>query len=93
DIVCVINVQHDCSRARCTTDGKKTIRQEREDTTQSRTVVSHTNSTLYVVNLQALHNQHWMRLTLPDHLRTRPVFFTERAVLHQHAAASLRNTK
>ncbi|EJF55583.1 hypothetical protein DICSQDRAFT_17584, partial [Dichomitus squalens LYAD-421 SS1] len=93
DLICVINVQHDCWRAKCSSDGKRTVRQEREDTSRSRPVVSHANSELYIVNTQALHNQRWIRVALPTHLKPSPNSVTDRASLHRHAAASLRDTK
>ncbi|EJF57509.1 hypothetical protein DICSQDRAFT_69263, partial [Dichomitus squalens LYAD-421 SS1] len=93
DIVCVINVQHDCSRAKCTDTGKQIIRQEREDTTQTRAVVTHKGSPIYVLNTIALHNHHRIRDMLPQQLRTTPTFFTDRDTVHKNAASSLRDTK
>ncbi|EJF61701.1 hypothetical protein BD309DRAFT_824959, partial [Dichomitus squalens] len=93
DIICVVNVQHDCSRAKCTETGKQTVRQEREDTTQTRAVVTHDCSPLYVLNTIALHNNHRIRDMLPQQLRTIPPFFTDRDALHKSAASSLRDTK
>ncbi|TBU51623.1 hypothetical protein BD310DRAFT_791607, partial [Dichomitus squalens] len=93
DIICIINVQHDCSRAECTSDGKQTIRQEREDTSQSRPVVSHKTIPLYVLNMQALHNHRWIRLALPNHLKAEPISFPNCDALHRHATVSLRDTK
>ncbi|TFY58531.1 hypothetical protein EVJ58_g6361 [Rhodofomes roseus] len=93
DIVCAVNIQHDCSKHGCSETGTESIRQEREETTRTRAITKHHDSTDYVVNVLALHNQRLLREALPEPLRVKPVFFTDRAQLHKDAAVSLRDQK
>ncbi|KAI0644697.1 hypothetical protein C8Q79DRAFT_912903 [Trametes meyenii] len=93
ELLCAINVQHNCSSSTCTASGTQVVRQERESTSQSRTVLLHSNSPLYVVNMHALHNQHLLARALPESLRTPASYFTDRTALHTAAAESLRDGK
>ncbi|KAH9946546.1 hypothetical protein B0H21DRAFT_808883 [Amylocystis lapponica] len=91
DITCVVNVQHDCASQGCMASGQQRLRQERELTSQVRTVVEHRDTISYVVNTHSLHNQQHLRRALPPHLLMSPSFFADRLVLHREAAASLRD--
>ncbi|KAI0755370.1 hypothetical protein C8Q80DRAFT_428645 [Daedaleopsis nitida] len=93
DILCTINVQHDCISAKCNIDGTQIIRQEREETSRTRAVLEHTNNIQYVINTHALHNQLYLRQHLPPALFEIPCFFADRPTLHRQAAESLRDTK
>ncbi|KAH9899976.1 hypothetical protein C8Q73DRAFT_754715 [Cubamyces lactineus] len=93
DIICVINVQHDCITGRCTSSGTEHIRQEREQSIRTRQVVKHTASTFFVINVTSLHNQRHLRNTLPPRLLKQNPFFEDRSRLHLRAAQSLRDTK
>ncbi|OJT07070.1 hypothetical protein TRAPUB_2102 [Trametes pubescens] len=84
---------HDCTSGQCSATGTQRLRQEREDSTRTRQVIQHSDTVNYVLNLTALHNQAYMRSSLPAALRTRPTFFDDRAALHKRAAESLRDTK
>lgn len=66
--------------------------QEREETQRTRSIVRHTDSARFVINLHALHNHKPIRDAVPYHLRKFPKFFPDRMALHREAAASLRNT-
>ncbi|KAG8759812.1 hypothetical protein FRC11_001359 [Ceratobasidium sp. 423] len=68
DIICLVNLQHDC-----TAEGKCTVRQvaerqEREDTARTRHVVQHSNSQRYILNTQGLHGIKYLRCALPSSL-------------------------
>ncbi|KAI9000497.1 hypothetical protein BD414DRAFT_404535 [Trametes punicea] len=93
DIICVINVQHDCHFAKCSLSETENRRQERENSTRTRAVIKHSDMTHYVLNTVALHNHAFLQQSLPPHLRAHPTFFTERALLHQRAAECLRDTR
>ncbi|TBU53792.1 hypothetical protein BD310DRAFT_951832 [Dichomitus squalens] len=93
NVVCTVNVQHDCARGQCDTTGTEAIRQEREMTSRSRAVVAHRPTPFYVVNRHAIHNQRLIRTALPPYLQVRPTFFSDRTSLYLTAAASLRDTK
>ncbi|KAI0828596.1 hypothetical protein BC628DRAFT_1428616 [Trametes gibbosa] len=88
-----VNVQHDCIAGGCTVSGSQRLRQEREDSTRTRVVVEHRDTTNYILNLVALHNQARLRAALPTHLTARTASFQDRLALHKCAAKSLRDTK
>ncbi|EUC62448.1 hypothetical protein RSOL_420510, partial [Rhizoctonia solani AG-3 Rhs1AP] len=68
EIICIVNLQHDCS-----VEGKCTLRsvaerQEREDTNRTRHVVQHSDSQRYILNTQGLHGIKHIRSALPPSL-------------------------
>ncbi|KII92051.1 hypothetical protein PLICRDRAFT_75950, partial [Plicaturopsis crispa FD-325 SS-3] len=91
DVLCVVNIQHDCSTGGCTTAGSQIVRQEREDTTRTRMTVLHKDELHYVVNMNALHNHQFIRSALPPALAQPPTFGIIRQALYISAAVSLRD--
>ncbi len=89
----MVNTQHDCLLSCCNTTGTQFLTQEREATTQTRSVVEHKDKTHFIVNTHALHNHQYIRLAIPESLRQIPCFFPDRRMLHLTAAASLRDQK
>lgn len=64
--------------------GTQAIYREREITSLSRTVVTHTDSEHYIVNTASLHNYGPISSTLPSHLR--------KSSFHVDSESTLRNT-
>ncbi|RDX41700.1 hypothetical protein OH76DRAFT_1489271 [Lentinus brumalis] len=93
DILCAVNVQHDCFHAKCTATGTRGLTQEREITSRTRTIVQHKDESHYILNTLGLHNQRYIRMAVPASLMTSQSYFTDRAAVHKHAAESLRDTK
>lgn len=89
------NVQHNCRHAKCTADGKESLRQERETTSRARSVVRHRDQVNFVLNTHSLHNYQYIRHALSSfpHTSEHPSVFPDRPALHQRAAQSLRDTK
>ncbi|KAH9967697.1 hypothetical protein BJV74DRAFT_718506, partial [Russula compacta] len=69
DIISVVNLQHDCHCGGCGATGTQAIYEEHEITSLSRTVVTHTDSEHYIVNIASLHNYAHIASALPSHLR------------------------
>ncbi|KAF8748600.1 hypothetical protein RHS01_10718 [Rhizoctonia solani] len=65
DIVCVINLQHNCAAEGKCTQRQVAERQEREDTNRTQDVVKHTNNQRYILNTQGLHGIKHVRRALP----------------------------
>ncbi|KAK7047084.1 hypothetical protein VNI00_006746 [Paramarasmius palmivorus] len=73
-----LNVQHDCEAAGCAADGTALRRQERIQSSATRTIWVHRNHDRYIVNLHALHNARLIQKYLPRHLTTPRPLYTDR---------------
>ncbi|KII83512.1 hypothetical protein PLICRDRAFT_85999, partial [Plicaturopsis crispa FD-325 SS-3] len=60
-----VNLQHDCCRGRCQPTRQQPLRQEREVTTRTHTVIAHADTVHYVVNVNSLHNYQLIRNAIP----------------------------
>lgn len=89
----MVNLQHDCYRGHCLTSQQEPIRQEREITSRSRSVLAHTDDDHFIVNIQSLHNYHTISLALPPRLRCSGFVIEDETALCQNAAAQIREKK
>lgn len=92
-LICVVNVQHDCATYQCHDNAQEVLQQEREDTTRTRTVVSHKEDKTFILNLHAVHNCSYLQQALPTALQNTTTPFTDREELLRNAARSLRDQK
>ncbi|KAG8796301.1 hypothetical protein FRC12_000716, partial [Ceratobasidium sp. 428] len=67
DIVCLVNMQHDCTNACTNTRAVREV-QEREQTNKTRYSIQHSDNTRFVINLHAFHNAELIRRALPADL-------------------------
>jgi hypothetical protein len=93
DIVAAVNFQHDCERGKCKSDGAEVIREEREATTRTRQVVTHSDDTHYLVNVNALHNYKTIAAALPPNLRKSSFKIDDIPALYANASAQVREKK
>lgn len=93
DIISLVNLQHNCHRGKCDTTGTQALRQEREATTRSRAVVSHSDQTHFIVNTQSLHNYQHIFNAIPISLRGSSFNIIDPIGLRNQAAAILRDKK
>lgn len=93
DLVCTVNVQHDCHHGGCLATRAVPCIQERTLTSQSRMVLEHTNQTRFVLNTASLHNHKHITSALPIPLRHYSFKINDVALLRRTAAASLRDRK
>ncbi|KAF8593559.1 hypothetical protein BDV93DRAFT_420643, partial [Ceratobasidium sp. AG-I] len=61
DLVCEVNLQHDCYHSGCKSDRLAPILEEREATSRTRAQVSHSNTTHFILNTQSLHNYEYIQ--------------------------------
>ncbi|KAH9920588.1 uncharacterized protein B0H18DRAFT_936500 [Fomitopsis serialis] len=93
DVICAINVQHDCNLHGCTDTNNQPRRQEREATDQLSRAVTHHDTVDFIVNMHSLHNQKYLRAALPAVLLDVTLSFADRDSLLRQAAESLRDQK
>ncbi|KAJ8073264.1 hypothetical protein PM082_020136 [Marasmius tenuissimus] len=97
DILCTLNVQHDCSFGNCTNVKRKVIYQERLETSRSQAVVDHTDLQQFILNTHSLHNHSIISKLLPSSLTivlSRPSLPPdEQNELRLRAASHIRNQK
>ncbi|KAG8774581.1 hypothetical protein FRC12_001905 [Ceratobasidium sp. 428] len=92
DLVCTVNLQHDCHQGQCQNDKLIPTYEEREITALKRHLVLHSNSTHFVLNTSSLHNYKNIQRVLPLNIRTRaPSSTYNRLSLRQHAAERIRS--
>ncbi|KAF7967502.1 hypothetical protein HWV62_34048 [Athelia sp. TMB] len=90
DIICAVNLQHDCPHGHCTLDKPKDLYQEREKIIRQRMTVSHTDNIHYILNIQSLHNHQSLAQLIPHHLRGYSYHVPDEVQLRHQAAASIR---
>ncbi|TFY81246.1 hypothetical protein EWM64_g2769 [Hericium alpestre] len=93
DIICSVNIQHDCHKGGCKATQKEYRMQERLITAQSRLLVQHSDNIHFIVNMHALHNHKQIRKALPSHLVKSSFSIADVASLRRDAAASIRSKK
>ncbi|KAH9941761.1 uncharacterized protein BXZ73DRAFT_41717, partial [Epithele typhae] len=69
DIICVINLQHDCSGSECNNFENSQVFQERLKSTRTRAVIKHNETNAYILNTHSIHNYDHIRSALPPALR------------------------
>ncbi|KAF8346814.1 hypothetical protein F5887DRAFT_834375, partial [Amanita rubescens] len=69
DILCSVNIQHDCSASGCKESEQVAVRQEYMETTQRREQVQHVDGTKYLLNVFSIHNYEMISNVIPAPLR------------------------
>lgn len=95
EVLCVANVQHDCtSGSNC---GIRNVRerQERIITTRLRQLIDHAPNNAYFLNIHALHNYRYISALLPPNIRAQisMPWILDHHAIHLHAAALVRQKK
>ncbi|KAF8837378.1 hypothetical protein BDN67DRAFT_909323, partial [Paxillus ammoniavirescens] len=73
DIICGVNLQHNCTDSKCTQLVHHTIRQERVLTRQTKPVIRHEPTGKYLLNTYSIHNYAFIHAALPSSLREPPL--------------------
>ncbi|KAF9219012.1 hypothetical protein BS17DRAFT_718834, partial [Gyrodon lividus] len=68
DVICVVNIQHNCIDSKCTDTGTKRVFQERMVTSQTIFVVDHKPSRDFFLNTYMLHNNVHICALVPPNL-------------------------
>ena len=66
--MCCVNIQHDCERASCTGTIEQPVRQERQATALRRSLIQHTDSRSYLLNIFSIHNYAYIASVVPTSL-------------------------
>ncbi|KAJ8086260.1 hypothetical protein PM082_005083 [Marasmius tenuissimus] len=97
EILCALNVQHDCYSGDCVSYKETPVRQERQLTSLSRSIVDHSNTPFYILNTHSLHNYSIISGLLPTNLtlnlRRATMSAEDQKVLCERAAAHIRSRK
>ncbi|KIO07666.1 hypothetical protein M404DRAFT_104131, partial [Pisolithus tinctorius Marx 270] len=56
NVLCNVNIQHDCASSRCTGVQVVGERQENDKTTRTKMIINHTPTNAFLLNTHALHN-------------------------------------
>lgn len=86
-----MNVQHDCFSGGCQATGSEFLWQEREQTTHLRSIVRHTDSHNFILNMHALHNHSHIRRAILPSLSKPPDPGLNRVSLRNEAATELQD--
>ncbi|KAG2367081.1 hypothetical protein BDR07DRAFT_1233016, partial [Suillus spraguei] len=76
DIVCSINIQHNCIDSQCTDTTQQPIYQEWIVMSRSRPIIQHKPTPHYLLNVYSVHNYDYIHLITPDTLRETPLRVT-----------------
>ncbi|KAI6111276.1 hypothetical protein F5141DRAFT_968851, partial [Pisolithus sp. B1] len=68
DIVCAVNLQHNCMDSKCITVACCPIQQERILTAQTKPVIHHKETPNYLLNTFSIHNYAFIHTALPASL-------------------------
>ncbi|KAG1824629.1 uncharacterized protein BJ212DRAFT_1444390 [Suillus subaureus] len=76
DIVCSVNVQHNCINSHCTDTTQQPIYQEWTITSHSRPIIQHKPTPHYLLNVYSVHNYDYINLVMPNTLHKTPLRVT-----------------
>ncbi|KAG2055244.1 hypothetical protein BDR06DRAFT_882588, partial [Suillus hirtellus] len=93
EIVCIVNIQHDCVKSLCTDTSQCRICQERNETARMKSVIQHKSSPFYLLNAYSIHNYTQIRSVIPPSLRKTPPRVNSAAEVHLAAACQIREKK
>ncbi|KAG0693273.1 hypothetical protein DFH29DRAFT_778300, partial [Suillus ampliporus] len=69
DIICTVNVQHNCIDLKCTDMRQQRIYQEWIETARTKAVVEHRPTPHYFLNTYSIHNCDFIQMAIPETLR------------------------
>ncbi|KAI6008574.1 hypothetical protein EDC04DRAFT_2581978 [Pisolithus marmoratus] len=68
DVICVVNVQHDCITSSCTSTRTVLEKQEHLVTLRTKDLIDHAPTNAYIINTSLLHNYQWIKAVVPSML-------------------------
>ncbi|KAH7904810.1 hypothetical protein BJ138DRAFT_977676, partial [Hygrophoropsis aurantiaca] len=72
DVVCAVNVQHNCADSHCVDTSYTPLHQERLMTSQTKPIVKHHSTPHHILNAFSIHNYNHIHSVIPEHLRESP---------------------
>ncbi|KAG1753908.1 uncharacterized protein EDB91DRAFT_1043935, partial [Suillus paluster] len=73
DIICAVNIQHNCIDSKCADMRQQPIHQERIETARTKAVVQHQSTPHYFLNAYSIHNCDYIQMVIPETLRETPL--------------------
>ncbi|KAI5983205.1 hypothetical protein EDD15DRAFT_2111406, partial [Pisolithus albus] len=95
DVICAVNVQHDCIISCCTSTRTVLEKQERSITSRTKDLINHAPTNAYIINTSSLHNYQWIKAVVPSTLYDQLLASSilDHTSLRLHAADLLRSKK
>jgi hypothetical protein len=88
DIICVVNVQHNCFDSKCSEMSHRSSHQERtSNPSRVVQVMKHADTPLYLLNTHSIHNYVHIKKILPESLQDLSPVVSESLIPHVHAQA------
>ncbi|KAG2051832.1 hypothetical protein BDR06DRAFT_889037, partial [Suillus hirtellus] len=89
DIICAVNIQHNCLDSQCTDIQRQPVHQERIETSQTKATVKHKSMPNFFLNVYSVHNYTHIQRVVPDTLRETPLQVTNVAEVRTMAICQL----
>ncbi|KAG1880853.1 hypothetical protein F4604DRAFT_1922478 [Suillus subluteus] len=93
DIMCSINIQHNCIDLHCTDTAQQPVYQERTLTSCSRPIVQHKLTPYYFLNVYSIHNYDYIHLVTPNTLHETPLRVTNVAEVRALAVQQMQEKR
>ncbi|KAG0693203.1 hypothetical protein DFH29DRAFT_1007548 [Suillus ampliporus] len=93
DIVCAVNLQHNCLDAKCTDLSTKHVWQERTQTDQTTSIIEHRPSPHYLLNTFSIHNYEHIHSLLPESLRETPLRVADPGAVQKAAVKQMQGKR
>ncbi|KAG2087383.1 uncharacterized protein F5147DRAFT_588148, partial [Suillus discolor] len=85
DIICVINLQHNCVDSQCTDTIEEPVHQERLETSRTKPIIQHKSTPHYFINAYSIHNYDHINSVIPEMLCESPLRVTNVAEVWEMA--------
>ncbi|KIM68349.1 hypothetical protein SCLCIDRAFT_105912, partial [Scleroderma citrinum Foug A] len=89
DIMCSVNLQHNCVDAKCGISQWKPICQEHMQTSRTSATVNHKPTPEFFLNIYSIHNYAYIHDSLPEHLRVTPLWVPDVQGIRKEAVQKL----
>ncbi|KAG2153502.1 uncharacterized protein EDB93DRAFT_1239739 [Suillus bovinus] len=93
NIICVINLQHNCIDSQCTDTLLQPVRQERLETSHMKRIIQHKATPHYFINTYSIHNYNHIHLAIPKMLRESLLRVTNVAEVQEMAVQQMKQKK
>ncbi|KAG2752138.1 hypothetical protein P692DRAFT_201687974, partial [Suillus brevipes Sb2] len=93
DIICSVNLQHNCIDSKCVDMHQQHVLQEQIQTTRTKPVVDHQPTPHFFLNTYSIHNCDHIRLVIPEALRESPLRVTNPAEVRNLAVQQMKDKK
>ncbi|KAG1769945.1 hypothetical protein EV702DRAFT_928114, partial [Suillus placidus] len=89
DIICAVNLQHNCLNAKCTELSTKHLWQEHIQNDRTTSIVEHQPSPEYLLNTFSIHNYQHIHSVLPEFLRETPLRVADPSAVRKTAVQQM----